>query len=234
MTSQKPILCLTGMWFLKGIWLKWAIETAKAGHQTYNMDFCNNGSPPIQQYIDDAIQTCLRIKRETGSLPILFGWSMGGLVAQAVAAALPIPKLVLICSAAPRGIANTSWPMTKRIRTHLPAILFNGSFRPSKQHALDLVYNNCPGELSSHELQLVSGKIARQILLGNIKVDASDVNCPCLVVAGSRDRLLPLRIQQQLERKYDADIIIGPYGHTPMLEDSRGTLIKLILNWIQS
>ncbi|MBT4516762.1 alpha/beta hydrolase [bacterium] len=232
MTSKKPILYLTGMWFLKEIWLKWAIETTKAGHQTYSMDFCNNGSPPIQQYINNAIKACLRIKEETGSLPIIFGWSMGGLVAQVVASKLEIPKLVLVCSAAPRGIANTSWPMTKRIRPYLSAILFNGSFRPSKQHALEIVCNNCPEELSSHELQLVSGKIARQILLGNISVDASDINCPCLVIAGSRDRILPLHIQQQLKQKYDAKIIIGPYGHTPMLEDSNGKLIKRILNWL--
>lgn len=231
---QPTILSLAGAWLQYNIWDQWNIASYLAGYRPDATDFpCyDNGQETLEQHVDRAIRICRSIEHATGELPILFGHSMSGLIAQAVASQINIPRLVLICSAAPHGISNLSWPVVKRMKPYMGAIMNGRPFQPSKEHALELIFNNCPEQFRASELVPVSGLAMRDLLLGTIKVPA--VRCPCLVVAGSRDRITPMSLQRQLGRKYNRHcdrFISVPYGHMPMLEDD-GTLIKRILEWL--
>ena len=232
---QSTILSLAGAWLQFNIWDQWNRAYYLSGYRPDVSDFpCyGNGKETLEEHVDRAIQVCQSIEHATGKLPILVGHSMSGLIAQIVASRLNIPRLVLVCSAAPRGISNLSWPVIKRVYPYMGAIMKGQPFQPSPEHALDLIFNNCPDQFDPDELLPVSGRAMRDLLLGTIAVP--NIQCPCLVVAGSRDRITPLRIQHQLGKKYNRycdGFITTPYGHMPMLEDD-GTLIKHIIEWIQ-
>jgi pimeloyl-ACP methyl ester carboxylesterase len=233
---QSTILSLTGAWLLSKIWDQWNCICYSTGYRPDVVDFpCyDNGKETLDDYVNRVIQICLGIESATGKLPILFAHSMGGAIGQSVASKLDIPRLVLICSAATRGISNLSWPVAKRMAPYMGAIIKGEPFQPSPKHARELIFNNCPNQFDPAELIPVSGRAMRDLLLGTVEVPF--VRCPCLVVGGERDNITPLSIQRQLGRKYNRHydgFITTPYGHMPMLEDSDGMLIKRILEWIQ-
>lgn len=233
--SQSTILSLAGAWLQLQIWDQWNCACYLAGYRPNAIDFhCyGSGKETLDNHVNRVIRVCQNIEHSTGKLPILMGHSMSGLIAQVVASRLNIPRLVLVCSAAPRGISNLSWPVVKRISPYMDAIVKGYPFQPSPEHALDLVFNNCPNQFNPTELVPVSGRAMRDLILGTIAVP--EIKCPCLVVAGSRDNITPLHIQQQLSKKYNRHcdgFITMPYGHMPMLEDSNGVLIQRILSWL--
>lgn len=236
MPETPQLIPLTGMSNMQDAWDNWLAIAADRGYDTKVANamaqaIINPNRGSLRDYIEATIRACERIYEHTGQWPILLGHSIGGLVAQAVAAKLPLPRIVLICSAAPFGICNLSWPVFQRMVPYIGSMLRRQPFQPSGEDALDLIFNNCPDQLRHRSVNSSSGSLTTDTILGKIRVRS--LRCPCLVVAGDRDRMMPLRIQESLSRKYSAEIFIGPYGHMPMLEDTDGTMIKLILNWLE-
>lgn len=233
MSNRQPIMFLAGLWVPQYIWEWWASVLSANGYDAnyhrYGENF-GGFDRSLRRYIKDIIRRCYQIKEETGYFPIIFGHSMGGLVAQAVATRVPVPQVVLVCSAAPRGISNLTKPVIKRMASYIRPIILGDEFCPSDQHLRELVFNKCLYRLEGYAAGYSSGTLVRQAILGAVRVPK--LSCPCLVVAGTEDRMLPRSIQERLAKKHDASIVIGPYGHMPMLEDNDDTLIKLIINWL--
>ncbi|WP_048306699.1 alpha/beta hydrolase [Halomonas sp. PR-M31] len=154
--------------------------------------------------------------------PILFGHSMGGLLAQILASRGCARAAVCITPAAPAGILSLRYSVFKS---------FFGIFTRrafwKRAHQLDYeravyammhklpeaerraIYNRCGWE---------SGRVMAEIGLWPLgvkgaQVDASRVTCPILIVAGAEDRITPASVVRKVAKKYRRSTYLEFAGH---------------------
>nr|WP_298372974.1 alpha/beta hydrolase [uncultured Halomonas sp.] len=154
--------------------------------------------------------------------PILFGHSMGGLLAQILASRGCARAAVCITPAAPAGILSLRYSVLKS---------FFGIFTRrafwKRAHQLDYeravyammhklpeaerraIYNRCGWE---------SGRVMAEIGLWPLgvkgaQVDASRVTCPILIVAGAEDRITPASVVRKVAKKYQRSTYLEFAGH---------------------
>lgn len=144
--------------------------------------------------------------------PVLVGHSMGGLIAQRLAAEIPAAALVLLTPASPAGI-NAVVP--KVIRWSLPLLLRPGFWkRPlhlSPERARRYAVN---GLHTTHQEKLIaslvyeSGRVLSEIAFWwadgarATRVDAAQVKCPVYVVSAGQDWLTPTGVVKQVAARY--------------------------------
>lgn len=159
-------------------------------------------------YADD-IEAIVRDLKEP---PVLVGHSMGGLVAQMVAARVPVKALALLAPSAPWGTLPTSaWEIMSAQGLYLAGQFWNKPLRPeswiAETHALDLMP---PAEREATFARFVceSGLATFEILHWGMDarratfVDARKIECPVLCVAGEYDRVNPARTVSSIARRY--------------------------------
>lgn len=213
----------------KGL-LAYVIKDLHEGEDLRKVDFYT--------YVEKTIKVVEEICNETDSKIILCGHSMGGLIAQEIAAKKPdlVAGLVLVASAPPKGISTMSWSVAKAMAKHLFSLVFNLPLKIDKKSALNLLFNWLGDEERKEQLfqKLVpeSSKIAKQLAFSRIPVDETRVFCKTLVVAGAYDKLLPIETQVKIADKYDAEGRTFLNGHMMMLEDRRNEIIGAIHGWI--
>jgi len=144
--------------------------------------------------------------------PILMGHSMGGLLAQILAARGLARALVLLAPAAPAGIfavdpsviqsfwsIQTTWGFWR-----MPV---RPTFREASYSMLHLLDEKERRE-TYDRFVYESGRAVFEIgywpldLHGASRVDESRVSCPVLVVAGTQDRITPAWVTRHVARKY--------------------------------
>ena len=162
----------------------------------------------LQDYVTFLMEQVSRLE----TAPILVGHSMGGLLAQLLAARVPCERLVLLSSAAPGGINSWSWPMVRTFGRNL--LLF-----PLWRHVMELRAGNVRYGIANSQSAATqqwvldhatyeSGTAAFQIGIGGLlrngfsRVNPKNVQCPVLVLGGTQDRITPIGIQRQIARKY--------------------------------
>ncbi len=143
--------------------------------------------------------------------PILFGHSMGGLLAQILASRDCARAAVCITPAAPAGIFSLRYSVLKSFSS----IFTSGAFW-KRAHPLEYeravyammhklpeaqrraIYARCGWE---------SGRVMAEIGLWPLGVKGAQVNdtgviCPMLVVAGAEDRITPANVVRKVAQKY--------------------------------
>ena len=153
-----------------------------------------------------------KLVRSLDAPPVLIGHSMGGLIAQMVAARVPVKALILLAPSAPWGTLPTSaWEIVSAQGLYFAGQFWNKPLRPeswiAETHALDLLP---PAEREATFARFVpeSGLATFEILHWAMDarratfVDARQVDCPVLCVAGEFDRVNPARTVASIARRY--------------------------------
>lgn len=143
--------------------------------------------------------------------PIIMGHSMGGLLAQILAARGCGKSAVLISPAAPAGILALRWSV---IKSFTPVLFRKGFWKnPHKlpyKKAVFAMMNKLPEQERNYiynKSVWESGRAASEIGLWPLGfkgacVDHKKVTCPVLVVSGSEDNITPAAVVRKIAEKY--------------------------------
>jgi pimeloyl-ACP methyl ester carboxylesterase len=186
--------------------------------------------------LDDYVAALGEVHARFDEPPIVMGHSIGGLLAQILAATADCAALVLL-SSVPPGRIPVRLDLTAHALPLIPKILAGRPFRPSKESVRAVALH---GLLQAEQDELLadftheSGRAFRAIALGRTRVDARAVRCPVLCVAGSADRLLPPVVAERLAARYNGDHIVVPGGGHWLLAGSLlGIVARQVLAWIE-
>lgn len=163
-----------------------------------------------------------RRARALSSPPVVVGHSMGGLLAQMLAARGVVAGAVCMMPAPPMGIlAVRRLSVALAFLRGMPQILRRKPVAAGYREARYAVFNGLPEEESRRlfrKMVFESGRAISEIGLRTYRglvpyvdpdrasaVDEGRVTCPMLVLGAGRDRITPLPIARHVARKYDAD-----------------------------
>jgi non-heme chloroperoxidase len=166
------------------------------------------GSTDIREYAADISE----MVADLDSAPILIGHSMGGLIAQMVAAKHEIRALVLLATSAPWGVLpSTPFEIVSSQALYLAGEFWKKRLRPTQwiaaANALDLLP---PEERDAVFERFVpeSGLATFQVMQWAMdftratQVDPRAVTCPILCIVGARDRVNPPATVRRVAGRY--------------------------------
>jgi len=205
-------------------------------------DWKSLGKAALTEYVE-------ALKKELELLtpkPIVIGHSMGGWIAQKLAAEGLANAAVLLAPAPPAGV----WAMDIAILWHLwlPhifAILFSKPMRPTFQQALSSMLHRLPPEKQKavfDSFVFESGRAVREIGLWPFyikkpsAVDESKVTCPMLIMVGKDDRITPVRVVRRVSSKYLGATFMEFPGRAHWLMDEPGQeeVFDHLLQWLEA
>lgn len=227
-----------GAWMFDG----WLRRFAARGRTSVALNLRgHHGSRPVpalgrvsmHDYVADAEEVARTMDR-----PIVVGHSMGGLVAQSLAAAGVVRAAALLCSAPPRGILPGGPALLLRQLKHAPAMLRSRPIFPDRADAEALIFTRVPvAERDAMYARFVpdSGRAAREISLGAIAVDARRVHVPVLSVSARDDRFIAPRVGAALARKYGAaSLTLDGFAHVMIAEPGWERAADAVLDWMDA
>jgi pimeloyl-ACP methyl ester carboxylesterase len=234
------LLLVHGMWGGSWYWGYWLRRFADAGWDAWAVNLRgHHGSRPgtpvdglgVLDYVAD-VAGCVAELGDTAAI----GHSLGGLVVQKVAEQSSLRAAILLTSAPPRGILVVRGPVLRRLARYAGALLSGRGFLPTAADARALFFNNLAPEVARDaQARLVpeSGRVAREVALGRVAVDATRVRCPLLVVSADRDAITPVAIGRRLAVRYRAEHReLAGHAHMPMLEEGWERVADDLLGWL--
>lgn len=236
---KPPVFFIHGAFTRAGRWKPWLSHFRAAGYACYAPSLPAHDPPDrrrlakltFRDYVDAMVEEV----RALDMPPIIVGSSMGGLVAQHVAARTNPAGLVLVSSAAPWRGGGRMGAVPWAISYFLPVVT-GRPLRGSKRAARKLVLHDLSDAERDHLLDIFadeSGKAYRTMLLGSAPIAKGAVKCPVLCISAGGDRLFRPVVAERLAAFYDADHIVVPgAGHTLIGGGQLVPIADEILNWI--
>ncbi len=183
--------------------------------------------------------------RQVGTMPIIMGHSMGGLLAQILGARGLAKSLVLLTPASPAGILG----ITPSVVRSFWSIQTTWAFwkKPMRQTFKEAAYSMMhllpESEQREHYARFVyeSGRVACEIGCWFFdrrrasRVDEAEVICPVLVIGATQDRITPASVVRRVARKYEA---VGTYkefadhAHWLLAEPGWERVAEYVSGWL--
>ncbi|MBU1076921.1 MAG: alpha/beta hydrolase [Spirochaetes bacterium] len=228
---KKTIVMVHGMWLNKNVWDNYKKFFEKKGYtcivptlryhdiQPDDKPDDRLGKTSIADYVSDLEKMIKKLK----SKPIIMGHSLGGLLAQLLAAKGLAEALVLLTPDPPHGImilrpsviksflsAMTKWgfwskPFKQTFEEASYSMFQLLSFKEQKKIYDNLVYE--------------SGRAACQVAFWFInpksptRVKSKNVTCPVLLIGGSQDKIVPASVVRKIGKKYKKVATYIEYPH---------------------
>jgi pimeloyl-ACP methyl ester carboxylesterase len=177
--------------------------------------------------------------------PIVIGHSMGGLIAQILAARGLLKAAVLIAPAWPSGIINRELALIFALIQLIKRYGFwKKPFKPTFREAVDsALYHFSQDEQARIYNKFVneSGRVFFEIgmpFLDKKKaatVDEKKVTCPVLVIGAANDKITPPAIVKKIAEKYKHVSTYKEFSghdHWIVIEDDRHEVAAYILDWL--
>ena len=177
--------------------------------------------------------------------PIIIGHSMGGLLAQQIAAELQPAALVLLTPAPQAGINGLRVSnLVAFAKAFARPAFWRRPHIPSPARAASSAFNGVPPE--RHRaiyggLVQESGAAAAEIGFWFVdpsraaRVDVRKISCPAYVVSAGRDRLTPASVVRKVAAKLD-DATLRHYpgrGHWVIDDGDTDEMIQDLLQWLR-
>jgi pimeloyl-ACP methyl ester carboxylesterase len=248
----RPIVLIHGMWCTGANFDRIVAGLKPRGHACHvptlpahevgarHPEVGNKSLTEYLSFLEDYVR-----QQNFAEAPILVGHSMGGLLAQQLAARIQPFALVLITPAAPAGIFGLRWA---NLVSFLPVVLRWGWWlRPQKlsfSGYVDRAYNGVPAEKHRALYEGMveeSGRVVFEIGFWFADgarasaVDASRIRCPVYIVSSGEDRLTPAAVVRKLAGLYpQASLRHYPdRGHWVLDDADTDEMTAEIANWLQ-
>jgi pimeloyl-ACP methyl ester carboxylesterase len=248
----KTILMIHGMWGGPHLWDNYRPFLEGRGHRCLAPALRHHqGPPPVppppELGTTSLLDYAADLEAEVRALPEkpwIVGHSMGGLLAQILAARGLAEKAVFLCPAAPRGILALKPSVVRSFWSAMTRWAFwRRPFLPTYGEARYALWENLSEEESRAQYARFvpeSGRAAFEIGLWPLdrrrasEVDARRVTCPVLVVAGGRDRITPEPVVRQVARRYGAPYRVFPeMAHWVIGEPGWEEVAGFVLGWLE-
>jgi len=186
--------------------------------------------------LDDYHTALERVRSGLPTAPIVIGHSMGGLLAQQLAATGPCAALVCLASAPP-GMLPAQLRALPHLARLLPRILAGRPIRPPVATFRYLALHDLPAGEQNDLVDTFgseSGRAYRSMILGTARVRASAVQCPVLCISGGQDRIISRRVAKRVAAYYGADHHLLPdRGHWLLARAGLEKVAKPVLEWLE-
>jgi pimeloyl-ACP methyl ester carboxylesterase len=240
--AKPPILFLHGVFGTPSLVAPWTKYLENAGYAVHTPTL------PGREPTDDAllaktgIEDCFAVALDTydrlGEPAVVIGHSMGGLLAQQLAAART-PRAAVLLASVPPGVL---WPRLRSV-PHLfpimPKIVAGQPFLPSARTMREVPLSTLP-DAEREELipQLVrdSGRVFRELSVGarSTRVDATKVTCPVLCVSGGADENVAQWISRGIAKRYGAEHQAHAGApHWIVAESLVDQVVPPVLDWLR-
>ncbi|WP_280384512.1 alpha/beta hydrolase [Nocardia wallacei] len=241
--ENPPILFLHGVFGRPALLEPWLGFFARAGFDCVAPAL--PGRDPIDHRVlrrtgvRDCVDAALAAYDDLGREAIVIGHSMGGLVAQKVAAARVCRALVLLASIPP----GVLWPQLRplpHLFPVLPAVLAGRSFLPSPRTMRAVPLSTLAAAEQARIIsQLVpdSGRVFRAMTFGSpsVRVDPAAVTCPVLCVSAGADRNVAPWISARIAARYRAEHQVHPgLPHWIIAASAVEQVAPPVLRWLRS
>jgi pimeloyl-ACP methyl ester carboxylesterase len=183
---------------------------------------------------EDYVDAMVAEHRALPAPPVIIGSSMGGLVAQHVAARTKSRGLVLISSAAP-WMGGGKIGAAPAALQYLWPVFVGHAMRGDKNAARKLVLHDLSPAEQDFFLSIFadeSGKAYRVMVTGGAPVAKGAVTCPVLVLSASGDKLFKPSVAEGIAAFYGARHLVFPGGHTLAAAALLPLIGKEIVGWI--
>lgn len=231
-----PVVLLHGWGMHAGIFDS-LVQQISGYHTVAAVDLPGHGESGSYDQFEDISQLGNYLVSELTPLlregAVLVGWSLGGLLAQYIAARYPayVKKLILF-SSTPCFVQREDWPSAIELNVlsafadelihnfqgsllRFLALQFKGSENPREnlRHARELIFARPQPDAQTLQqgLQLLANTDLRKLL--------NQISCPTLIINGERDTLVPTTSAPYLgEHLQNARcVIFKGAGHAPFL-----------------
>jgi pimeloyl-ACP methyl ester carboxylesterase len=242
-SALPPILLIHGTFGRPGLFGPWLRYLEHAGFE------CHVPTLPGRDPTDNAVlrrtglqesfEAVLHARNRLDAPPVLVGHSMGGLLAQKLAAVSETAGLVLLASIPP-GILWTQPRAVPHLLPLLPGILAGRPIFPSEKTMRAIPLSTLTASEQDQLIpQLVpdSGRAFRAMSFGTrpTRVKRGAVRCPVLCVSGTSDLNVSNRTARMIARRYKAEHHVHAGApHWIIAESLLDDVAPRVLYWIHN
>jgi pimeloyl-ACP methyl ester carboxylesterase len=223
---QPPLLFIHGAANGAWVWDFWRNQMKARGWDANVLDLRGHGrSLPVdlaevtmEDYLADVESVTEQMESRLGRHPVVFGWSMGGLVAMMYATKQQAPALVLFAPSPPEQVAGraSAEEVRKTPREPFGPELY-GIHPDDPERSRDATFDLTDDErriVLEHSRGALESGFARRQRKRGISVPHGSIRCPTLIVFGEEDGHFPPELNRRLALFLAADTIGVPgMGH---------------------
>jgi pimeloyl-ACP methyl ester carboxylesterase len=217
---KPPLLFIHGAFTRAKRWEPWLAWFRAAGFTCVAPSLPAHDPPDMAALahltFEDYIQAMVAVHAALEEPPVIVGSSMGGLIAQHVAARTRSRGLVLISSAAP-WVGGGKIGATPFALQYLLPVALGRAMKGDKEAARKLVLHDLSPAEQKFFLDIFadeSGNAYRTMVTGGAPIAPGAVKCPVLVLSAWGDRLFRPSVAEKIAAFYGAKHLIFPGGHT--------------------
>lgn len=193
------------------------------------------GRVRLADYVEDVFQVLQRLQDA-----VLIGHSMGGALAQAVAAQHDVAALIMAAPAPVAGVPFHRPPMHRwfpvQAALALPAMLVRGVLRPHLPSMRHMVFNRLPREQQREIFERCTAESTTailELLQGRLEGDLTGRPFQRLVIAGTADRICVFPMLREIAAHQGAELLVLiDRAHMLMLEPGWEHCADQLLAWL--
>ncbi|MBI1328816.1 MAG: alpha/beta fold hydrolase [Alphaproteobacteria bacterium] len=248
---RPPVIMIHGAFCGGWVFDHWRVLFEERGYFVHAPDLRFHGAgkrPPLALGTTSVLDYAADLEADFDAFdvpPILIGHSMGGLLAQMLAARRPVAALVLLAPSAPWGVLpSTPFEIASAQALYLAGDFWARTLKPQAWIALANALDMLPdGEREDVFSRFVpeSGRATFEImhwpldLARATQIDARRVTAPILCLTGGRDRVNPPGTVRRVAQRYRGRVVyreLPSHSHWLIGEPGWEVIAQETLAWL--